>query len=157
MEKREWMSINRWIHGLLPCAIYNGGPVSVGWQTLACFSNNAHAYAFIHTSTQQTSHNRLHFSSELYALSLSLWGLIFMVAALKYIKTETSQVSSLTSLFKPREDIKLQVSIEKKTVSLLSHVLNLKRENISVHLKLKQTPKPNFSPQWLLLNPLRLL
>ena len=52
MKRREQMSINRWMLGCLPCAIYNSGSVGVYCQTLGCFSISAHTHTHTHTQTQ---------------------------------------------------------------------------------------------------------
>lgn len=54
-DEEEQMSINRWMHGGLPCMIYNCGSVSVYCQKLACFSNNMHT----HTQTHPHSHENI--------------------------------------------------------------------------------------------------
>lgn len=81
--EEEQMSVNRWMHGLLPCTIYSGGSVSVCCQKLGL---PQHYYTHAHTPNQPQW-------TVLGVLHGSQWDFIFM-AALKSRKAGTSQVSS---------------------------------------------------------------
>lgn len=85
MEKGEQMTRSRWMRGLLLCE-------RVDCQTSARVSINAHAHAYVEPNRAA--------AAEL-ALTLN-------AAALNCVKAD---VSSLASLFEPREDAEPQVRV----------------------------------------------
>lgn len=98
--EEEQMSINRWMHGRLPCTIYSGGSVSVCCQQLGCLSIITHTHMYTHsrptTMDFPQRFTRLSVGFHLYGCS--------QIQRSWYLPSVFATSSS-----EPREDVKLQV------------------------------------------------